>query len=259
MKRTLLVLIAGPGCLLLAAGATSAQSSQTNLTVTHPAGFAVSTPESQIHQAASAAVFPNVQSTIPPRSLPLPNTGVLAPNLPDPALQTSPGPLLELDDDGGKARFPGIGANGYAPSDANLAVGPNHIVQIVNVEYSVYNKSGPIFAGYPKTIGSLFGSLGNCWINWGDPIVQYDRPADRWVITQLGNSPNNGAPYAECFAVSQTNDPTGAYNLYYYNFANFNDYPKIGVWPTATNSAYTATYNLFTSGGAFLWRGALCV
>jgi uncharacterized membrane protein len=256
-RRTLLVLIAGPGCLLLAAGAASAQSSQANLTVTYPAGFAVSTPESQIQQAASAAVFPNVQSTIPLRSLPLPSTGVLAPNLPDPALQTSPGPLLELDDDGGKARFPGIGANGYAPSDANLAVGPNHIVQIVNVEYSVYNKSGTIFAGYPKTIGSLFGSLGNCWINWGDPIVQYDRPADRWVITQLGNSPFNGAPYAECFAVSQTNDPTGAYNLYYYNFAYFNDYPKIGVWPTATNSAYTATYNLFTSGGAF-YGAELC-
>jgi hypothetical protein len=87
--------------------------------------------------------------------------------------------------------------------------------------------------------------------------VQYDRPADRWVITQLGNSPVNAAPYSECFAVSRTNDPTGAYNLYYYNFDNFNDYPKIGVWPTGTNSAYTATYNLFTSSGA-LYGAELC-
>jgi len=249
--RKLCVLIAVLGCFLLAPVDAWAQGSQSNLTVTYPAGFAVSTPESQIQQAAPAAIFPNAQRIIPLGRLPMPSAGVLAPNLLDPALQTSPGPLLELDDDGGKARFPGMGADGYAPPDPNLAVGPNHIVQIVNVEFSVYDKSGTIFAGYPKTIGSLFGSLGNCWYNWGDPIVQYDRPADRWVITQLGNSPNNNAPYSECFAVSQTNDPTGAYYLYYYNFDYFNDYPKIGVWPTATNSAYTATYNLFTKSGFY--------
>src|SRR2546430_15770519 len=51
---------------------------------------------------------------------------------------------------------------------------------------------------------------------------------------------------------------TGAYNLYAYSFGtNLNDYPKIGVWPTSTNSAYTATYNLFLNGGPFV-GAALC-
>jgi len=40
--------------------------------------------------------------------------------------------------------------------------------------------------------------------------------------------------------------PTGVYNLYSYSFgSNLNDYPKIGVGPTSTKSAYMATYNLF--------------
>jgi hypothetical protein len=174
----------------------------------------------------------------------------------DQALQTAAGGALELEDEGGNPRFPGVSANGYAPPDPNLAVGPNHIVQIVNVQFAVYNKSGTIFAGYPKYIGSIFSALGGgCTGNFGDPIVQYDKAADRWLISQLGSF---SAPYSECIAVSQTNDPTGIYNLYSYSFGtNLNDYPKIGVWPTSTNSAYMATYNLFAGGGPFV-GAALC-
>ena len=232
-RRKLWVLLAALGCFLLAAGGASAQSAQSNLTVTYPAGFAVSPPLSQISQPA---FLPTVQTIIPLRPRPLAGGGALAPILPDQALQTAAGWPLELEDEGGAPRFFGVGANGYAPPDPNLAVGPNHIVQIVNVEFAVYSKSGTIFAGYPKTIGSLFSALGgSCTGEWGDAIVQYDRAADRWLISQLGSF---SAPFAECFAVSRTNDPTGAYNLYAYSFGNnLNDYPKIGVWPTSTNSA----------------------
>src|SRR6266576_1896441 len=251
-RRKLWVLLAALGCFLLAAGGASAQSAQSNPTVTYPAGFAVSPPLSQISQPA----LPTVQTIIPLRPRPLAGGGVLAPSLADQALQTAVGGVLELEDEGGNPRFPGVSANGSAPPDPNLAVGPNHIVQMVNTEVAVYSKSGTIFAGYPKTIGSLFSALGgSCTGEWGDPIVQYDKAADRWLISQLGSF---SAPFAECFAVSRTNDPTGAYNLYAYSFGtNLNDYPKIGVWPTSTNSAYTATYNLFLNGGPFV-GAALC-
>src|SRR5882762_2482766 len=250
--RTLWVLLAALGCFLLAAEAASAQSAQSNLTVTYPAAFAVSPPLSQISQPA----LPTVQTIIPLRPRPLAGGGALAPSLTDQALQTAFGGPLELEDEGGNPRFPGVSANGSAPPDPNLAVGPNHIVQMVNTEYAVYSKSGTIFAGYPKTIGSLFSALGgSCTGQWGDPIVQYDKVADRWLISQLGSF---SAPFSECFAVSRTNDPTGAYNLYAYSFgSNLNDYPKIGVWPTSTNSAYTATYNLFLNAGPFV-GAALC-
>ena len=142
------------------------------------------------------------------------------------------------------AQFPGVGASGYAPSDDNIAVGPNHIVQAVNVRYAVFDKSGNIFPGFPKSLGSIWGSvLPGCSGNGGDPVVQYDLLADRWLITQLGRT---SAPYSECMAISQSGDPTGAYYLYQFAYGStLNDYPKFGVWPTAHNSAYLATYNLF--------------
>src|SRR5256884_6061748 len=58
-------------------------------------------------------------------------------------------------------------------------------------------------------------------------------------------------PYTTLFR-SKTNDPTGAYTLYAFSFGTtLNDYPKLGVWPTATNSAYLVTYNLFLNGQSF--------
>ena len=78
--------------------------------------------------------------------------------------------------------------------------------------------------------------------------MNYDRLADRWVISDVGIS----STFSECVAVSKTNDPTGAYTLYNFSFGrNLNDYPKLGVWPTTTNSAYLATYNIFLNGQSF--------
>ena len=84
-----------------------------------------------------------------------------------------------------------------------------------------------------------------------DPIVLYDRPADRWVVAGIGD--NYAGSYGECVAeVSTTNDPTGSYALDFYSFGgNLNDYDKLSVWATASNSAYLATYNIFDGGQNF--------
>src|SRR2546421_8077790 len=125
VRRTLWILLAALGCFLLAAEAASAQSAQSNLTVTYPAGFAVSPPLSQISQPA----LPAVQRIIPLRPRPLAGGGALAPSLSDQALQTALGGPLELEDEEGNARFPCVGANGSASPYPNLAGGPDHIVQ----------------------------------------------------------------------------------------------------------------------------------
>src|SRR5467141_5383280 len=130
---------------------TPAQSTQSNLTVTYPTGFAVSTPVSQISQPA----LPTVQTIIPLRPRPLAGGGALAPSVQDQALQTAPGGPLELEDEGGNPRFPGVSANGYAPPDPNLAVGPNHILQMVNVQFAIYSKSGALVSG-PFSLSSLW-------------------------------------------------------------------------------------------------------
>lgn len=167
-------------------------------------------------------------------------------NRPDGALQGTVGTLVNTTAGLG---FDGVPTNGYAPPDTNMAIGPNHIVQWVNVRFAVYDKSGNRLSG--PTNGNAFwsGFGGPCETqNSGDPIIQYDAVADRWIASQFTTS---GPPYYQCFAVSQTPDPLGTYNRYAYAFSDgFNDYPKIGVW----KNSYLASYNMFssTSGG---WLG----
>ncbi|MDP9171629.1 MAG: hypothetical protein M3N54_13510, partial [Acidobacteriota bacterium] len=146
--------------------------------------------------------------------------------------------------------FDGPGANGYSPSDSNIAVGPNHIFAAVNSVYQIFNKTGASILG-PKSLSTLWTGVGGgcATANAGDVIVQYDKLADRWVLTQLSSI---ASPYGECIAVSTSGDPTGTYNAYYYSFGTvLPDYPKFGVWPTTSNAAYLATYNRFNNGTTF--------
>ncbi|MGC9990382.1 MAG: hypothetical protein ABSC07_17510 [Terriglobales bacterium] len=218
--------------------------------VTYPSAFGVSEPISEL---------PINQSLFSGKEMPEPRPGPLrsktnaGPGLSeDPVLQKKYKPQVGVTQG---VSFDGIASPGYVPSDSNMAVGPNAIVEVVNVQLAVYGKSGALVAG-PTNIQSLFSSLkGDCSANtYGDPIVLYDRLADRWVVTMLGA----GSTYSECVAVSQTNDPAGAYYLYGYSFgANLNDYDKLSVWPTASNSAYLATYNLFQNAENFV-GASLC-
>jgi len=143
-----------------------------------------------------------------------------------------------------------------APPDTTGDVGPNHYVQWVNLRYSVYTLTRDVsnnitgfnlVAGFPKNGNVIWqGFGGRCQSdNDGDPIVQYDQLADRWILTQFAVS---ATPYTQCVAVSTGPDPTGTYNRYSYSFnKDFNDYPKLGVWP----DAYYITYNMFKNGRSF--------
>jgi hypothetical protein len=217
--------------------------------VQQPTSSAVSQPLWAAPQSPGRGAAPQGPHTVPLH--PLPQHGVPGgEHANDRALQNKAGEHLHGEQN---PLFGGIVQDGYIPSDANIAVGPNHIVQVVNSEIAVFTKSGTMELGYPKILGSLWTTLGgDCAANnAGDPIVQYDRLADRWLVSQLGSV--TGPSFSECFAVSQTSDPTGAYNTYSYSFGrNLNDYPKFGVWPTASNSAYLATYNLFADGASFV-------
>lgn len=117
----------------------------------------------------------------------------------------------------------------YAPPDNNSAVGPNHIVETVNVQLAVFNKSGTALYGpvAMNTVWSGFGGLCEA-DNDGDPSVLHDRQADRWIISQFAvTNPN---PYLLCVAVSASGDPSGSYYRYSFPYTNMPDYPKFAVW-----------------------------
>ena len=143
-----------------------------------------------------------------------------------------------------------------APPDTTGDVGPNHYVQWVNLRYSVYTLTRDannqitgfnLVPGFPKNGNVVWqGFGGRCQSdNDGDPIVQYDQLADRWILTQFAVS---ATPYTQCVAVSTSPDPTGTYYRYAFSYSrSFNDYPKMGVWP----DAYYITYNMFQNGSRF--------
>lgn len=112
------------------------------------------------------------------------------------------------------------GQTGAFPPDPSGAAGPNHYVQAVNTKYRVYDKNGS-----PLTASLNLSSLWAGSSNDGDPIVMYDRHADRWVITQFQISGNK-----ILFAISTTPDPTGTYYTYSFTMPTFPDYPKYSIW-----------------------------
>jgi hypothetical protein len=195
-------------------------------TVSRPSSASVSPNLSDL-PTAHWAQGQNLKMVPAPRPLPPRGAGPGGAPQQDGALQHEEGPHLPVNS---KTKFGGIGASGYIPPDPNIAVGLNHIVQMVNSQLAVFNKSGAMLTG-PVALNTLWTSLGGACAgsNAGDPVVQYDVAADRWLVTQLGST--TGPTYSECIAVSATNDPSGSYNLYAYDFGtSLNDYPKFGVW-----------------------------
>jgi hypothetical protein len=228
-------------------GARAASSVEVNAAVHHDVSPA-------LRDIKGAPLLPTIHGDRPLRLLPS-GPGGASPVAPG-ALQTTTGPQVSTS---GGLSFDGIGVHGNtpanpcscAPPDTNGAVGATQYVQWVNTAFAVYNKStgalvfGPV-AG--NTLWSGFG--GPCQANNdGDPIAQYDKAANRWVMTQFSvtNGGTNG--YFQCVAVSTTSDATGTYNRYAFGYGTtqFNDYPKLGVWP----DGYYTTYNIFNNGQTF--------
>jgi len=131
--------------------------------------------------------------------------------------------------------------------DTNGAVGKTQYVEMVNTALQVFDKlTGTSLLG-PIAIESVWTRFGGpCSIHGdGDPIVVYDRLADRWVISQFATPAGYLDPQDECIAVSQTGDATGAWYRYQFHLTfRFADYPKFGVWP----DGYYMSANMFPPG-----------
>jgi subtilisin-like proprotein convertase family protein len=123
--------------------------------------------------------------------------------------------------------FDGLFATGFAPSDNNMAVGPNHVIQIINHSsgslFKIWNKAGVQVQA--QTILSTITGISGA----GDPVVMYDQIADRWILTEFSGASIN----VLVWAVSTTPDPTGPYKIYSYTFPYSADYPHYSVWHNA--------------------------
>lgn len=127
-------------------------------------------------------------------------------------------------------------SSGSTPTDPTGAVGPNHYVNAWNSAFAVYDKQGNLLSP-PASLEALGGEfIGE---DLGDPIVQYDSFADRYIIMQFAGC----APDYPCFgeiieesnallvAVSQGPDPVNdGWYTYRFRTGTFPDYPKLFIW-----------------------------
>ncbi len=146
-------------------------------------------------------------------------------SVPDPVLQSGQGHQIAIAGQDFEGQ-PGYG--GY-PLDPNGMIGSNYYVQTINSSYAAWDKTGNVYIAQTD-LDNLFGKVGQG--DCGDPITIYDKIADRWVISEFEGGLTNSNYDTLLFAVSQTNDPAGAYWVYAFDpYVNdFNDYPKYTVW-----------------------------
>jgi hypothetical protein len=139
------------------------------------------------------------------------------------------------------------GGGGSTPPDPEMAVGPNHIIVVVNVAVAIYNKSGVTLLG-PVAAGSLYSGP-NCTSGLYDPNVLYDEEADRFIIAFDKGAFSASGGY--CLLASQTGDPMGTWNEYFFplnSSGGWLDYPHAGV---GDNFIFMGG-NIFSLGGSFL-------
>jgi hypothetical protein len=135
--------------------------------------------------------------------------------------------------------FAGVPITSVQASDCNGSVGNNQFVETVNARYQVWslNRSTLVATSIlgPTSLATLWtGFGGECeavstW-PYADPIVLYDKIANRWLISEF-SIPGHFL----CVALSTSANATGTYARYAFPMPNgvVVDYPKVGVWTDA--------------------------
>ena len=132
--------------------------------------------------------------------------------------------------------FPGMNYSQSNPADPSVAVGPDHIIQMINgtsgsALFSINDKKGAKLLG-PVYLDQLPGANHN---GGGDGVTWYDQFSNRFVMTEFADSSATGTTMNSLIvAVSATKDPLGSWYIYEF-FADgfFPDYPKYGNYPEA--------------------------
>jgi hypothetical protein len=159
-----------------------------------------------------------------------------------PSVTTSPGISTPS-----ATAFGGLGSGcGLSfPPDMALAVNQQFVLQMINGCVAVWDKTGVLQPGFPKTTNAFFGdpalSFAGGQINNQvfDPRALYDWVNNRFIVisARCRNNCFTGTNVSLIdIAVSQTSDPRGAWNVYHLNLValgilntgNLADFPTLG-------------------------------
>ncbi len=145
---------------------------------------------------------------------------------------------------------------GVSPGDPVVEVGANHVIYAVNgvtTTFKIYDKAGTLLAG-PTNFGSLAPAGNACTSDRGDPLVYFDRQANRWFMLTMDDG-------GVCTFISKTSDPvSGGWWFYRYATLAFPDYPHCGIWSDAyvcaTNEGSIAGADVYAFDRANMLTGA---
>jgi hypothetical protein len=111
---------------------------------------------------------------------------------------------------------------GCQPPDSNATIGPNDILETVNLEFAVYNKSGSL--QFRTSLNNFLGTSDAL----SDPRAVYDPTWNRWEFSLLDeNTPSLWLVY------SASSDPLGGWWFYHVGLpfaaGSITDYPQVGM------------------------------
>ena len=149
--------------------------------------------------------------------------------------------------------FPGIGATGWVPPDPDIAVGPNHIVSVVNVAIGFFRKDGTKIFQQDLGANGFFSGMGATSFVF-DPKCFFDPLTQRFFVVALEQ--DGATETSKCLvAVSDDADPSGTWHRYRIeakqtvdSASYWLDYPgfghnKDGVLITGNMFGFTGGYN----------------
>jgi cysteine-rich repeat protein len=208
-------------------------------------------------RAAQAVWLPPRMSPPPPLDLddpwlrlpPAKGSGGVARSAPGVALLPAPpvvGPSFQALADNGSV----------IPPDTNGAVGPSHVMTMLNSQVRIQNKMGGIIS----TV-----SLSTFWTggtglsgNPFDPRLRYDAIHGRWIASAGANQESSVSRV--WFALSASNDPTGSWTFYEFvadsSGQSWADYPCLGyntTWMAITANMFPVSNPLSLFDGAKMW------
>ncbi len=106
--------------------------------------------------------------------------------------------------------FSGIQSTALNPPDPVIAVGPNHVVNVVNAMLAIYDKNGNMLN--QSTLSDWFSNMNPPSMIF-DPKIAYDHYDDRWILLVLSKDIDNRQSFY-LVSISQTSDPTGDWYNY---------------------------------------------
>ncbi|MBN1634775.1 MAG: T9SS type A sorting domain-containing protein [Ignavibacteria bacterium] len=149
----------------------------------------------------------------------------------------------------------GPNQNGWQPADADIAVGPLHVVVVTNEQFHIYARNNSLSLLQTNTFQNFCNRPGKSLF---DPKVIYDPWRNRWVMLVLEKE---GLLSYYWVIVSQTNNPTGNWWIYKLNAhvdgstttSNWADYPGLGFTGFTGNDSTTVviTSNQYNQSNSF--------